>query len=209
MSELAAAKKFQFVGGDLSVDFCNTLGGKRGATTTEHLGSFLNYVGWCHQAGLLDQSQAQSCLREAARRPDEAAATLARGVELREGLFRIFAALISGGAPSRSDMELLNGELSRALNRLRLAPGKDESGFSWEWRSEKGQLDQPLGPIAHAAANLLTERTRLDRLRICHGDNCGWLFLDASKNHSRCWCDMRDCGNRAKMRRHRLKQSGG
>jgi predicted RNA-binding Zn ribbon-like protein len=32
-----------------------------------------------------------------------------------------------------------------------------------------------------------------------------WLFIDASKNATRRWCDMASCGNRAKARRHYLK----
>lgn len=39
-----------------------------------------------------------------------------------------------------------------------------------------------------------------DRLKIC--GNCGWLFLDRSKNRSRTWCDMAVCGNRMKANRH-------
>ncbi|MDI7861069.1 CGNR zinc finger domain-containing protein [Rhizobiaceae bacterium n13] len=39
-----------------------------------------------------------------------------------------------------------------------------------------------------------------ERLKIC--GNCGWLFLDRSKNRSRFWCDMAVCGNRAKASRH-------
>ncbi|TCL70252.1 CGNR zinc finger domain-containing protein [Rhizobium sp. BK251] len=39
-----------------------------------------------------------------------------------------------------------------------------------------------------------------DRMKIC--GNCGWLFLDRSRNRSRTWCDMAVCGNRAKANRH-------
>jgi predicted RNA-binding Zn ribbon-like protein len=39
-----------------------------------------------------------------------------------------------------------------------------------------------------------------ERLKIC--GNCGWLFLDRSKNRSRTWCDMAVCGNRIKANRH-------
>jgi predicted RNA-binding Zn ribbon-like protein len=39
-----------------------------------------------------------------------------------------------------------------------------------------------------------------ERMKIC--GNCGWLFLDRSKNRSRAWCDMAVCGNRAKASRH-------
>jgi predicted RNA-binding Zn ribbon-like protein len=38
------------------------------------------------------------------------------------------------------------------------------------------------------------------RLKIC--PNCGWLFIDRSRNKSRLWCDMTVCGNREKARRH-------
>jgi len=39
-----------------------------------------------------------------------------------------------------------------------------------------------------------------ERMKIC--GNCGWLFIDRSKNRSRAWCDMAVCGNRAKANRH-------
>ncbi len=46
-------------------------------------------------------------------------------------------------------------------------------------------------------------------MKECAADNCNWLFYDASRNRSRRWCDMRDCGNRAKVRRFRKRASGG
>ncbi|MFZ1815725.1 MAG: CGNR zinc finger domain-containing protein [Rhizobiaceae bacterium] len=38
------------------------------------------------------------------------------------------------------------------------------------------------------------------RIKLCV--NCGWLFIDRSRNRSRTWCDMTICGNRNKARRH-------
>ncbi|NLS03071.1 hypothetical protein HGP14_06750 [Rhizobium sp. P32RR-XVIII] len=43
-----------------------------------------------------------------------------------------------------------------------------------------------------------------ERMKICR--NCGWLFIDRSKNKSRAWCDMAVCGNRAKANRHYRKK---
>jgi predicted RNA-binding Zn ribbon-like protein len=43
-------------------------------------------------------------------------------------------------------------------------------------------------------------------LRRCHGDGCGWLFLDTTRNHSRRWCDPADCGNRARVRAYTQRQ---
>jgi len=206
MPELSSAKKFQFVGGNLALDFCNTVGGKRGLIAREYLNSYFDLVAWCYQAGLLDRAQAGTCLRDSERELESAVTVLARAVQLREGLFRIFAAQIAKKSLPRSDLELLNCELAASLGRMQLTPPKNGEGFAWRWASKQGALDQALGPIAHAAAMLLTDPQHLCRVEICHGDTCGWLFIDLSKNHSRRWCDMRDCGNRAKIRRHRLKQ---
>jgi predicted RNA-binding Zn ribbon-like protein len=40
------------------------------------------------------------------------------------------------------------------------------------------------------------------RIGICEGGLCGWLFLDESRGKRRRWCDMNDCGGRAKARRY-------
>ncbi len=122
---------------------------------------------------------------------------------MRETIYRIFLAGAREKKPKESDLEKLNSELSRTLPRLSIALSK--VGFSWDWRHEDGALDDALGPIARSAADLLVSHESLEKVQQCKGNNCGWLFLDSSRNHSRCWCDMRDCGNLAKVRRHRLK----
>jgi len=43
---------------------------------------------------------------------------------------------------------------------------------------------------------------RTERIKLCAGEDCGWLFYDASRNLTRRWCSMADCGNLAKARRH-------
>jgi predicted RNA-binding Zn ribbon-like protein len=47
------------------------------------------------------------------------------------------------------------------------------------------------------------------RLKICAADDCAWAFYDTSKNRSRTWCSMQVCGNRAKTRTYRARQSEG
>jgi len=199
-----APKKFQFVGGELCLDFCNSVGGKRGVRPREYLNSYDDFVSWSEQAELLDAGRAQELLRKAAHRPSAGAAALNRGRLLREAIYRIFLSLAENKKPAAEDIRELNVELSRSLNRWRISRLKN--GFAWEWNPGPMELDHPLGPIARSAADLLTSGRALENIRQCQGDNCGWLFLDSSKNHSRCWCDMRDCGNRAKVRRHRLRK---
>ena len=200
----SSPKKFEFVGGDLCLDFTNTMGGKRGVAPREYLNSYTDFVSWCRQAGLLDSSKAQALARLAARRVQDSAAALRRAIALRETIYRIFGALASDEPPQASDLDQLNAHLSSSLGRLRLV--RSRKGFTWSWAEQDESLDQPLGPIARSAADLLTSPHLLERVRQCEGDTCGWLFVDSTKNHSRRWCVMSDCGNVAKVRRFRLKK---
>ena len=50
----------------------------------------------------------------------------------------------------------------------------------------------------------LLEVVRLrDRLEICGNPHCRLVFIDASRNGTRRWCDDAGCSNRARVRRHR------
>ncbi len=79
--------------------------------------------------------------------------------------------------------------------RSAYAAGSLQPG-GWAWPGT------PMGVVhrlAHAATQLLASDD-LDRLRGC--DDCCWLYLDRSKNRSRKWCSMADCGTNAKKRRY-------
>ncbi len=47
------------------------------------------------------------------------------------------------------------------------------------------------------------------RLKACTDDGCQWAFYDATRNRSRTWCSMEECGNREKTRRYRSKRTDG
>ena len=88
------------------------------------------------------------------------------------------------------------------MANLRLLP--HEGHFDLEWDPDGSSLERPLWPIVRSAAELLTSG-ELARVHKCASDRCGWLFVDRSKNHSRRWCDMKECGNVAKVRRYRTR----
>jgi predicted RNA-binding Zn ribbon-like protein len=44
------------------------------------------------------------------------------------------------------------------------------------------------------------------RVNACAASDCRWTYFDTTRNNSRRWCDMADCGNRAKNRAWRLRQ---
>lgn len=87
---------------------------------------------------------------------------------------------------------------------LTLAGGR----FQWAWPGVQPDLDRVCWWVARSAAELLTSED-LTLVRECAGYDCGRLFMDATKNRSRRWCDMSTCGNRAKMRRHYERRRSG
>jgi predicted RNA-binding Zn ribbon-like protein len=47
------------------------------------------------------------------------------------------------------------------------------------------------------------------RLKACTDEGCQWAFFDTTRNHSRTWCSMEECGNREKTRRYRARRVEG
>lgn len=190
--------KFDLSGSHLALDFANTVSQRHTDRPIERLASYSDLVEFARQTRLIAEEEARELRERAASRPEEAAAVVRQAVELREALYGIFAATARGEEPRRPDLQVLNGQLAR----FRL-----DEGFRWEWASRPGGLDSFLGAILRPALDLLTSGPR-DRIRICAADDCVWVFLDSSKNRSRRWCDMTQCGNRAKARRHYQRTRG-
>jgi predicted RNA-binding Zn ribbon-like protein len=180
------------------LDFANTLAWRGSDRRHDWLNSYANLVAWGKLVGILSEEAVHRLRREAKRHSAQVDVVLERAVELREAIYRICSAVAAGASPSAADVDALNVALAEALTHLRVLPAADV--FAWDWSGDAGALDQMLWPVAWSAAELLTSE-ELDRVGECHGDGCGWLFMDMSRNHSRRWCDMGDCGNRAKARR--------
>jgi predicted RNA-binding Zn ribbon-like protein len=185
----------------LCLEFSNTLDWHASAAPEEKLTGYPDLVGWAVRAGILRQAQADRLIEAAGRDPAAADAVLQRARDLREAIYRLFTAIAHGQPTPDDDLALLNRALGEALGRQRLT--HTAQGFTWGWREiDPPPLDRMLWPIARSAADLLTS-PHLDRVGQCADDRgCGWLFLDTSRNHSRRWCGMDGCGNRAKARRY-------
>jgi predicted RNA-binding Zn ribbon-like protein len=179
--------KHEFVAGRLSLDFCNSLSPTRRPTLHDRIETSDDFLGWARRAG--------------ARLADKPAAkTLARLHRLRAALTGIFHALAQDRTPPAGDLAVLNEELAEARAAERLVPSG--SGFGVEDTAPE-LTDRFRHAIARDAAALLTGDLR--RVKRCPSSDCLWLFHDDSKNLSRRWCAMDDCGTLAKVRRYRRR----
>jgi predicted RNA-binding Zn ribbon-like protein len=194
---------FSFLAEHLGLDFANTVQWHASDHPGDMLPDYETLARWSLEAGLLDEERFHTLIEKAARSPDEAREVHARAVALREAIYRICTSVIHRQTPSDLDLTTLNEELSRWRDKGRIVPASD--GFTWDYNIDPFALDSPLWLIARESADLLTSEN-IHRLGQCADDRgCGWLFLDTSKNHSRRWCDINDCGNRAKQRRYQKR----
>ena len=186
-------------GGHVALDFVNTLGGLRDEPPKpeyELLDTYEDFAIWCARLGVIGEREG-GALRAAARRDDRAARrALRRVIEARELLYPIFRTLSEGEQPPRELLDGLRDADRAALSDARLVPAGD-GAMEWSWPAPE-ELTDPLRPIVHAAVELLTGDP-LDRLKTC--GNCRWVFLDQSRNHSRRWCSMEQCGIQMKHAR--------
>lgn len=212
----AREDKFKLVGGQPSLDFANTVGGRengrdgksaRSLKETfrgEKLEEYTDLLAWSRKSGLLRENEIRILQRKAEENSKAAEAVWLRAIRLREAIYRLVKAAIEKWQPADADMHRLNEELKRARNQQKLVYQKNE--FCLDWKDGEMALDKVLWLLAESATDILTSHT-LDKVKQCDGDNCGWVFLDTSRSGNRTWCSMSDCGNVAKVRRFRRKKS--
>lgn len=198
-----ADHEIELSGGPLALDFANTIGGTHVRPTHDHLQGYPDIVRFATLTGGLSTTEAKRLSERADREPVRAQAVYELGIALRESIWAVFSALASGEAPHDADLALIGDAAAAGAARSRLVYDRD--GFGWSFASDGEELERPLWEIARSAADLLTSGER-DRVKECASETCEWVFLDRSKNRSRRWCDMSDCGNRAKARRFHAKK---
>lgn len=192
--------KYDLLGGRLCLDFANTVSWHDSSEKSQELlTSYEKLVNWSLHANILNKQQSLLLIKKAENQPFMAKEVLQQAIELRESIYQIFSLVSNNEIPTSKDLSILNEALCNAYGMMRVVPG--ENKFSLEFLNCEERLDGMLPPIVQSAIDILTCEKELNRVKKCEGYPCGWLFLDTSRNRSRRWCSMADCGNRAKAMR--------
>jgi predicted RNA-binding Zn ribbon-like protein len=196
-----AEPPFLYVGGDPALDLINTVDWTSRGPEQERLQTYEGLIRWAEGAGVIDAAAGRDLRRLGRERPRAAAAGLAYARQVRDALHDLFRA-IALGEPAGAPLARFNRLLAGALGALALAPGDGRSGYRWRWQGERSDPRALLWPVLWSAADLLRS-DEVGNLRVCDGDECGWMFVDRSRNGLRRWCQMRSCGTQEKTRRRR------
>lgn len=196
---------FKYVGGDPSIDLVNTVDWTSRGLTEERLEDYERLARWAEGAGIIAPRRATQLRALADERPRVAERVHRDAIELRAMLRALFTAVERGERLERvPELAAFNDLLGVVLPRLELAAARAVDGgtprLRWSWRDAAERLDSILWPVVRSAADLLVS-DEAARIRECGGEDCGWMYVDRSRNGLRRWCQMETCGNREKSRR--------
>jgi predicted RNA-binding Zn ribbon-like protein len=196
------------VGGHPALDLVNTVDRgdpAPGAVPHDHLVDAAALLIWAGRVGLVQDHEAEAVADAWRRDPATASAALAATRELREAVHELVGAATGtvaiGAAAQAAALDRLHSRWTAALGRSTLALDLRDAPVV---RVEVGMVPGLLVPdrVAEAGLDLLRSGD-LAAVKRCPVEDggCGWMFLDRSRNRSRRWCRMADCGTAVKARR--------
>jgi predicted RNA-binding Zn ribbon-like protein len=190
--------KFELIGGNVCLDFINTLDDRTSDKPKELLKNYYELVRFGEDTGVLTPGQLDFFFERAHLMTEEAEEALRHAISLREALYTVFSALIKKQTARQVALDTVNAYIHEAALHSHLV----QRGERCDWRFDdlRSALEALLWPIARAAGDLLAS-SDMAQVRTCSSPTCQWFFLDTSKNHQRRWCSMKECGNRAKVRK--------
>jgi predicted RNA-binding Zn ribbon-like protein len=208
----------ELLGGRLALDFANTVEPRTGGAPADFLPDYEALLDFGRHAGYLDEAALRSLRSTAASRPAAARAVWQHAIDLREAIYRAGSSIVADRAVAAADLALLWQEHGRTLAGRHL-----RQRASWEaapgpaitigWLAASAlpvpvRLELPVWHVAVSAVETLTAGDA-SRIGVCPDEEqgCGWLFYDQTRNRSRRWCSMADCGAEAKARRLTKRRS--
>jgi predicted RNA-binding Zn ribbon-like protein len=186
---------------ELFVAFANTIVHTRGeaADTIPDADALL---AWLRGRDLISPRGRATEAARLHRDPQEAERRMQRFRHLRDVLHATAGDISTDGRPGPERVTEINHILRHGLHYHQLRP--EGGGTRYEITQVGDRLDQARAAIASSFAHFLADDAP-DRLRVCANEGCRWVFVDRSPTGRRRWCDMRTCGNQAKVARHRAK----
>ena len=194
---------FKYIGGDPALDLVNTVDWTSRGPEQDRLTDYGRLTRWAEGAGIVSPKAAASLRARAEAQPRQAEAAHLLALRLRAVLVRLFGA-IARDEPHGDALNDFNGLLGRALEGMRVAPAgkrlRKGRGLELGWHDLEQNLDSLVWPVVWSAASLIISE-EAPRIRICGSLDCGWMYVDRSRNKLRRWCQMETCGTREKSRR--------
>lgn len=186
-------KTISLDGGALCLDFINTVSDYFIDEPVNYIQSEEEWITWLVRVKLLERDVQFK----------ESSFDLRKILELREILYHIFINYITKKTISASGLKKFNKYLEWANRHINIKLDEDRIVESFQYDSLSA--NNYLIPIIKSAKDLLISDS-VKYIKQC--GNCGWIYLDKSKNRTRRWCNMKACGNKIKTQKYYRKSAG-
>ena len=186
---------------ELFITFGNTLEYEHGQPV-DALPDISSLLAWLREQRLISGRGLAAEAARLRRDPDETARRIERFHHLRKVLHAVATEATEHGHPTSDQLRDLNHILRHGLHYHQIE--RDPDGTRYSFAQVGDRLDQARATIASSFAQFLADDAP-SRLRVCANPGCRFLFIDRSPTGRRRWCDMRTCGNQAKVARHRAR----
>jgi predicted RNA-binding Zn ribbon-like protein len=189
------------VGGSSALDLVNTVSGWN-HDPEDWVPDIASFLVWARTCGLLDTREKNEAARRAESSLVAADRVLASVKELRFALWGLIDSLEHRKPAKPGDLSVINEWSRRLALSEQVVVRSSQIGFAIN--RDISALELPGLRVTRAALSLL-KHFPAARIKTCPAHDCGWKFVDQSKNRSRRWCDMAVCGNLAKARQYRAR----
>ena len=186
---------YKLLGEEISLDFVNTISWPNTEWEHDWLQSADNFLKWAIAAGVTDKQTA----KKLASQSNAALTNQMKEVYLiRKELAKILTTFAFEEKTDPAVVKKTDDLYHKIVKHRHI----DTKSYEWIW-DEPTILTDLLNLVMWNAVYIITE---LDHSRLKYCGSCKWLFYDKTKNKSRRWCDMEDCGSRDKALRYYHRQ---
>jgi predicted RNA-binding Zn ribbon-like protein len=196
-------KDLKIASEDLCLNFLNTVCWQEGTETGEYLKTPEDLALWACRVGVLNRESTDKLLKNIDTQPNQAMELFKRALKLRKAIMRMINSSLQKQPIANKDLKVFNTNLRNTLKYTNMLHYDD--GFVLDFSESQDSMVYILYSVVQSAMDLFTSDT-FKKVKRCNDPSCGWFFSDSSKNRSRRWCSMEDCGNRSKARRFYEKQ---
>jgi len=201
-----------FVADHHALDFLNSVAAPWG-DEIEWISDGHDLLAWLEYSGLMSAEALMYFRKKVALNSIDKVAIQA--CKLRQW-FRTFVSAHAGRPLKTSTLEELNSlnlllAQDDAYRQIEVRTSEDQKpgdrNLALHWRQNRHwhAPEDLLLPIAQAMGDLIC-RGDFELVKNCEGPTCTLWTYDVSKNHTRRWCSMAVCGNRAKAAAHRARK---
>ena len=187
-------------------DFINTVHDRVNLPTSDYLFDYQAFIFWNKRLKVMPVNKIKRLESFSRRNAKLAAKTLSEIKKRRETLYNLFSSIAAGKGIDNQLLIKFNKILSTSLKHIWFVYSKGVLTLSWDDRIVN--LYEPFWVIIKSAFDIVASGN-FQRIKEC--SECGWIFLDNTKNNNRKWCNMLTCGAKNKARtyyrKHRLMRN--